>query len=73
MSVPARYHDWSDLSDDKQALQLDLLRTDDRAAGMDLTTPPLQRLNLIRTGSNRHWIIWTYHHLLMDGWSVPCS
>jgi hypothetical protein len=69
--VPVTHHDWSDVDAAEQALRLELLRTDDRAAGMDLTTPPLQRLHLIRTGPNRHSIVWTYHHLLMDGWSIP--
>jgi amino acid adenylation domain-containing protein/non-ribosomal peptide synthase protein (TIGR01720 family) len=41
----------------------------DRAAGFDLARPPLQRLTLLRLDDERHWLIWTHHHILMDGWS----
>ncbi|MGJ4925638.1 non-ribosomal peptide synthase/polyketide synthase [Bradyrhizobium sp. HKCCYLS2038] len=40
-----------------------------RADGFDLARPPLQRLTLIRLDDARHWLIWTHHHILMDGWS----
>ncbi|MBR0669452.1 amino acid adenylation domain-containing protein, partial [Roseomonas hellenica] len=39
------------------------------AAGFDLAQPPLQRVLLIRLDDNRHHLIWTRHHILMDGWS----
>ncbi len=35
----------------------------------DFLHPPLARLCLIRTGKNRHQLIWTHHHILFDGWS----
>ncbi|WP_315752519.1 MULTISPECIES: non-ribosomal peptide synthase/polyketide synthase [unclassified Bradyrhizobium] len=41
----------------------------ERADGFDLSRPPLQRVRLIRIADDRHWLIWTHHHILMDGWS----
>ncbi|WP_035642219.1 non-ribosomal peptide synthetase, partial [Bradyrhizobium sp. ORS 375] len=41
----------------------------ERADGFDLSRPPLQRLRLIRLDDSRHCLIWTHHHILMDGWS----
>ncbi|WP_324803086.1 amino acid adenylation domain-containing protein [Pseudomonas sp. JQ170C] len=35
----------------------------------DLVRPPLMRLLLVATGNGRHHLIWTCHHLLLDGWS----
>ena len=35
----------------------------------DLLRPPLMRLLLVQTGTDRHHLIWTCHHLLLDGWS----
>ena len=35
----------------------------------DLVRPPLMRLLLVTTGSGRYHLIWTCHHLLLDGWS----
>jgi len=41
----------------------------DRLQGFDLARPPLQRLTLVDLGQGRQQLIWTTHHLLMDGWS----
>ena len=41
----------------------------ERAKGFDLSQAPLQRVRLIRLDENRHWLIWTHHHILLDGWS----
>ncbi|MEK6350588.1 MAG: amino acid adenylation domain-containing protein [Burkholderia sp.] len=49
---------------------LDALAAEDLARGFDLTRAPLQRLTLVRTGERSHHLIWTHHHILMDGWSV---
>ncbi|SOD20611.1 non-ribosomal peptide synthetase [Nitrosomonas ureae] len=35
----------------------------------DFLNPPLARLSLIRIDENRHQLIWTKHHILLDGWS----
>jgi amino acid adenylation domain-containing protein/non-ribosomal peptide synthase protein (TIGR01720 family) len=37
--------------------------------GFDLTCAPLQRVLLIRTADEQYQMIWTSHHILMDGWS----
>ncbi|MGF3027305.1 amino acid adenylation domain-containing protein, partial [Methylobacterium aquaticum] len=46
----------------------------EHALGFDLAAPPLYRVRLIRLddgadGGPRHRMIWTYHHILLDGWS----
>ena len=43
----------------------------DRAARFDLAAPPLMRFALIRLAADRHRLVLTNHHLLMDGWSAP--
>ncbi|MCC6923196.1 MAG: amino acid adenylation domain-containing protein, partial [Nitrosomonas sp.] len=47
---------------------VELQRADHRR-GFDLSDPPLMRLRLIKTGDRRYHLIWTCHHLLLDGWS----
>ncbi|MCZ9342349.1 condensation domain-containing protein, partial [Streptomyces sp. TRM76130] len=37
----------------------------------DPAVPPLLRLLLIRVAPDRHRLVLTSHHLLMDGWSLP--
>jgi amino acid adenylation domain-containing protein/non-ribosomal peptide synthase protein (TIGR01720 family) len=41
----------------------------DRAAGFDVTEPPLLRAMLVRTGG-RASLVLTAHHALFDGWSL---
>ncbi|MFJ4145436.1 amino acid adenylation domain-containing protein [Pseudomonas sp. NPDC089734] len=41
----------------------------DRQKGFDLAQGPLLRLAVLRTGDNTHHLIYTSHHILMDGWS----
>jgi amino acid adenylation domain-containing protein/non-ribosomal peptide synthase protein (TIGR01720 family) len=48
---------------------LDDLARAERERGFDLLAAPLMRLLLVRLTDNRHHLIWTYHHVLMDGWS----
>jgi amino acid adenylation domain-containing protein/non-ribosomal peptide synthase protein (TIGR01720 family) len=43
----------------------------DRARGFELTRAPLMRVALIRLGEAAHRLVWTTHHLLLDGWSTP--
>ncbi|MCW5623124.1 MAG: amino acid adenylation domain-containing protein, partial [Burkholderiales bacterium] len=40
----------------------------DRARGFALDAAPLMRCALFQLGPNRHRFVWSYHHLLMDGW-----
>ncbi|GLZ29127.1 hypothetical protein Lesp02_13170 [Lentzea sp. NBRC 105346] len=42
---------------------------EDRAR-FDVTQPPLMRFSLVRSG-DRHALVLTHHHLLLDGWSMP--
>lgn len=43
---------------------------DDRPRIFDLATPALTRFTLLSRDSQTHKLIWTYHHILMDGWCV---
>ncbi|HEY0697152.1 MAG TPA: condensation domain-containing protein, partial [Micromonospora sp.] len=54
---------------DRQA-ELDRLLADDRARTFDLAQPPL-RFALIRLAEQRYQFLFTAHHILLDGWSMP--
>ncbi|MCP3401818.1 non-ribosomal peptide synthase/polyketide synthase [Bradyrhizobium sp. CCGB20] len=71
--VPFAEDDWRTRIVEWDQAQLDAALADvsrqEQAAGFDLSRPPLQRVRLIRLGEDRHWLIWTHHHILLDGWS----
>ncbi|WP_257138712.1 condensation domain-containing protein, partial [Streptomyces sp. wa1071] len=50
---------------------LTALVTDDRTRPFAPDRPPLLRFTLIRTADDRWWLLFTSHHLLLDGWSTP--
>ncbi|MEE8586582.1 MAG: condensation domain-containing protein, partial [Acidobacteriota bacterium] len=63
--------DWRGLTEDEQQRRLQELLLEDRKRGIDLSEVPLMRFALIRLSQQTHRFIWTSHHILMDGWSVP--
>jgi amino acid adenylation domain-containing protein len=62
--------DWSEVARQLQTTRLEALLLADRRAGFDLGDAPLMRICLIRLDDTRHQLVWTCHHLLVDGWSV---
>ncbi|WP_436498500.1 non-ribosomal peptide synthase/polyketide synthase [Actinokineospora sp. HUAS TT18] len=68
--VAADHHDWRALSEiDRQAALADLLAAD-RARGFDLGTAPLLRVAVARWTDDRAVLVWSSHHVLLDGWST---
>ncbi|MBT9265316.1 amino acid adenylation domain-containing protein [Pseudomonas sp. MG-9] len=52
-----------------QATDTDALADAERAQGFALDSAPLLRLKLVRSGNDDWHLIYTSHHILMDGWS----
>ena len=68
---PLETHDWSGLDERDRNRRLDAYLAADRARGFDLTKAPLTRLALISTGAESSLVVWSFHHVLLDGWSLP--
>lgn len=43
---------------------------EDRARGFELTRAPLSRVTVLRTGDATWHLVWTHHHIVLDGWST---
>ncbi len=69
-AVPVTHHDWTGWSVERRAQETDALLAADRQAGIDLGAAPLMRLALIRLAPDRVRMVWTFHHVLLDGWSA---
>ncbi len=67
-TLPVEPLDWTASVDWRQQLQAFL--KEDREKPFDLKRPPLMRVRLARLANDRHVIIWTRHHLVVDGWSL---
>ncbi|MFF2040905.1 amino acid adenylation domain-containing protein [Kitasatospora sp. NPDC058170] len=70
-ALPWRVEDRRDGGGDLDTLaaDLDALAAAERERGFDLTRPPLFRLVLVLLPDSAV-LVWTFHHLLLDGWSL---
>ncbi|MFD3842383.1 non-ribosomal peptide synthase/polyketide synthase, partial [Streptomyces sp. NPDC058642] len=68
--VPVTRLDWRDVPEGERADRFARLRADDLARGIDLAAAPLMRLTLVRLPDARLHLLWTSHHLILDGWSL---
>ena len=67
--LPWAEHDWRGTQPEEQEARLmDFLRAD-RDAGFDFSKAPLMRVNLIRLDEHYYQLVWSHHHIVMDGWS----
>ncbi|MFD3733820.1 non-ribosomal peptide synthase/polyketide synthase [Streptomyces sp. NPDC058632] len=69
-AVPVTHHDWCGRPAEECARDMESLLDTDRRAGTDLGAAPLMRLALIRLAPDRVRMVWTFHHVLLDGWSA---
>ena len=69
--LPLQEYDWRGLSRAQQQERLAQVRQADRERGFEFAQPPLMRLTLMRTQEQEHWLIFSNHHALLDGWSMP--
>ena len=70
LNLPWAMHDWSDLPPAEAQERLHELLNSDYEKGFDLQRAPLTRVTLVRTEANLYEFIWSFHLLLMDGWSM---
>ncbi|MEA2692206.1 MAG: hypothetical protein QOJ16_1593, partial [Acidobacteriota bacterium] len=71
VELPWEELDWRDLAPDAQQARVKELAAADRARGFTLDRPPLLRITLVRLAEERWQLIWSHHHILLDGWCRP--
>ncbi|MCY7488135.1 condensation domain-containing protein, partial [Paenibacillus alvei] len=55
----------------EQAACIAQWKSEDRKQGFAVASESLMRVAVLRTGEQTHEVIWSFHHLLMDGWCLP--
>lgn len=64
--LPLTVEDWRD----RDETELEAVLEQDAREGFNLEQAPLMRFRLFRLEDHRWQLLWSYHHLLLDGWSV---
>jgi len=57
---------------DRRAAMTSFLEKD-RTAGFELDSAPFARMTLFMLGNGAHELVWTFHHLILDGWSLSVA
>lgn len=68
--LPLQQYDWRTLGPKEQEAQRKHFLEQDRAQGFDLAKASVNRLHLIRLAEREYQLIWSCHHILLDGWSA---
>ncbi|RGD62650.1 amino acid adenylation domain-containing protein [Kitasatospora xanthocidica] len=69
-ALPVRHLDWRALTPERRAEETERLLAEERAAGLDLGTAPLTRLVLAALPGEEVLLLWSTHHVILDGWST---
>jgi amino acid adenylation domain-containing protein/non-ribosomal peptide synthase protein (TIGR01720 family) len=73
VALPIQLHDWRERTEvgypDRLADALAQLAQERLQTGFALNVAPLLRLDLVRVADDGYHMIYTNHHILMDGWS----
>src|SRR5258706_3983602 len=65
--LPWQEYECSDLTAKQQEEKLSAFLAFERERGFDITEPPLMRVALFRFGKEDFRLVWTFHHILIDG------
>ncbi|AKT42432.1 uncharacterized protein CMC5_066580 [Chondromyces crocatus] len=70
-SPPWVQHDLRELPAVERTARFEAIVQADKASGIRLDEAPLMRFTLVRVEDEVHELLWSHHHLLFDGWSLP--
>lgn len=70
MSLPINEVDFSDVNTEDINEKFETLLAEDRSKGFTLTEAPLLRITLVNLGNDTVRMIFTSHHIILDGWSI---
>ncbi|NGN66162.1 amino acid adenylation domain-containing protein, partial [Streptomyces sp. A7024] len=70
-TLPWREEDLSGLPGDRALVAAERLGVEEQERRFDLSSPPLLRVLVAKTGRETHRMMVTLHHILLDGWSLP--
>ncbi|MFK8102082.1 MAG: amino acid adenylation domain-containing protein, partial [Saprospiraceae bacterium] len=71
VDLPFGHLDLTKLSAPAQEEKINNFLQEDLARGFEFDQAPLLRINLLKTKASAYKMVWTCHHIILDGWSMP--
>ncbi|HET6763605.1 MAG TPA: condensation domain-containing protein, partial [Longimicrobiaceae bacterium] len=71
LELPVHEEDLRGMPQGERQAHVDAFVESDRLRGFDMAQAPLLRLALFRTGEDGWTGVLSFHHILLDGWSMP--
>jgi len=65
------YEDLTELPEHEKQDRVEAMAQADKQRGFNLERDALMRVSVLRTSVNCSHVIWSSHHILMDGWCLP--
>src|SRR6185436_18353837 len=69
-AVAFTFRDMSGVPAARRQEAVDGYLSEDRARGFDLRREAALRVAVLRFEDRRHVVVWSFHHILLDGWST---
>lgn len=70
VEVDIEFRDWTGKDEDMVIKSIEEENYTNQSKLIDLTKSPLLNLKLIKLSSNKHYFVFGFHHIILDGWSV---
>lgn len=71
VKLPLEEIDFREMTPQQQVQAMESYEEYDQLRGFDFNTAPLMRIALFRLSDTEYRMLWTHHHILLDGWSLP--
>lgn len=68
--VSISFEEITNLSEEEKEEYIEEFKQKDRSKGFDFKNDRLIRISLIKINDRSYKIIWSFHHILMDGWCL---
>jgi nocardicin nonribosomal peptide synthetase NocB len=70
VDLPWTAHDWRHLTTAEREAAFTGLLAEDRKRPFDLARAPLLRVQWMRLAEDHGYLLWSHHHILLDGWCL---
>ncbi|HEY2737411.1 MAG TPA: condensation domain-containing protein, partial [Thermoanaerobaculia bacterium] len=71
LSLPVEREDWRLYPSAERRRRVQDYQEASRSRGFVMSEAPLMRLALFQLADDVWQLVWTFHHILLDGWSLP--